>query len=185
MLLLLAACSGSPEGAEPVSDATVLVELATVLSTDLYRGLHFAVGDDDLWAMANGETLGGTSTLPGDADPDEWDVDANGTAEWSVTHTVDADGEGIHRWDWSIALSLERLGLPSADVAVDGAWGVDFEVYDYQLALDTFEGTVAVEDGAPVAVRFDTVGTWDTLNAVEGTIDGAAVTWENEDPDVP
>lgn len=187
MTLLLLACAPSPAdtASDPAADAaTVLVELATEVTTDLFLGVHFAVGEDALWAMADGEALTGSLALPDDADPGHWETDGELDAHYTVTSDF-PDPDGVRAWEWDLAVDLAALALPSAGVAGEAAWTARWEQYDYVMGEHTWTGTLAIDGAEPVGVSFTAHGTWSALNALDGTIDGESVSWENPEPDVP
>lgn len=179
----LIACAGGPADPDP---ALVLRELAAEATTDLFVEVFFAVGEDRLGAMGDGDTDLGTLALPADADPAHDVSDADLTADYTVTLTLpDPEDPTWRVYDWALTLDIAALALPSADVSGDATWAVRWEQYDFQSGEHTWSGSLAVDGAAPVAVAFSSEGTWSTLNAMEGTIDGAPVSYVNPAPDVP
>ena len=178
-LFLLAACSG--DAPDP---ATVLVELARFASTDLHGDLQATVGESLLGDMAPGESMSGELSVPADLAPGLAPVDGTLNLQWSVAYRTDGTPE-IRYWDWVVDVDIGQLALPSADVSGSAEWIFTLEVYDYSFGHHDWSGLLSIDGEPEVPVTWSGLATWSTLNSVEGTIDGLAVSWENDNPDVP
>ena len=75
MFFLFACTTPADSGTTAPDAATVLLELATEVTTDLFRAIHVSVGEERLDAIPSGGSDSGTLALPEDADPDAWETD--------------------------------------------------------------------------------------------------------------
>lgn len=190
MLTLLAgilACTDPPAEENPASlDPTeVLVDLASVVSTDLYAALYFAVGDDVLSQMSAGDELSGALEFPADADPDHWEVNGALGLDWSVAHRDDGSAEGVRYWDWEVAVDVGALTLASAEASGTAEWTFTWEQYDYAYGHHAWTSSLSIDGDEAVPVEWTGTGTASSLLSVEGSVDGESVAWENDDPDAP
>lgn len=177
--------SDPDSGATAPDAATVLLELATEVTTDLFRAIHVSVGEERLDAIPSGGSDSGTLALPEDADPDAWETDGAATLTWAVTAEDDPDVEGWRTLHWTLPIEIQTLVLPSGVVAGAADWSVEWVTYDFSMGTQAWNGTLAVGGADAVPVDFTSQGTWTTLNTLDGHVDGEAVVWENPEPDLP
>ena len=65
------------------------------------------------------------------------------------------DLEGIYHWYWDYSLDIERLTLPSCEVAGTGEWTVHTIHYDNSNDGHIFEGSLALDGGESLAVSYE------------------------------
>jgi hypothetical protein len=174
---LLLACTPRP------SSRDVLVDLAEVHADALFVGIQSGVEADigSLWDLDSGSTHDGTLALPEDAGK-VWEADASLDAVWEVSYVL--DDAGIRTWDWAIQLDLDRLALPSCDVVGTVIGTVEDVAWDLHYANHEWQGELAIDGDGAVPVEWTAY--WSgNLQHVDGTVDGEAVRWENDDPDLP
>jgi hypothetical protein len=175
---MVLACAPRPSSRE------ILVDLAEAHADELFRGIESGVEADigSLWDLESGSTHDGTLALPEDAGK-VWDADATLDVVWEVSYVLD-DEEGIRTWNWAIALDLGRLALSSCEVS--GALGgmVEDVARDLHYANHAWQGDVAIDGDDAVPVEWTAY--WSgNLHRVDGSVDGEAVHWENDEPDLP
>lgn len=195
-MLLLFACTGGDSAAKDSDTAdttdtglpdaeTVLLELATEVTTDLFHAVHVSVGEARLDTIPDGGSDAGTLAFPEDADPEAWATDGAATLAWTVTAHDDPDLEGWRTLAWVMPIEVQTLVLPSAVVSGAADWTVEWVTYDFSMGTQAWSGTLTVGGADPVAVDFTSQGTWSTLNTLDGHVDGEPVSWVNPDPDQP
>ena len=179
LVLLLSACvelppDTGPVTPEPVDPEVLLVGLANAHADELFLGIQSGVEaqSGSLYDMDPGDVREGALEVAGS-------MDVGG--EWAVTYREDDE---LRIWDWAFDITSERLTLDSADVAGTAAWTVEDVVWDLHYANHTWSGALSIDGEPPVPVAWAAYFSGN-LHAVEGTVDGEAVTWENEDPDLP
>ena len=176
-IVMLLACATGPSSRE------VVVDLAEMHADSLFRGIQSAVEADigSLWDLESGSAHAGTLALPEDAGK-VWDADASLDAVWELSYVLDE--EGIRTWDWAIQLDLGRLALPSCEGSGTTTGTVEDVAWDLHYANHAWQGEVAIDGDDAVAVEWTAY--WSgNLHRVDGTIDGEAVHWENDEPDLP
>lgn len=186
MLLTLLACTDAADTGDTAAaapdPATVLLELATEVTTHLYEAVYFAVGEDTLLAMEPDDWIEADLTFPDDADPDHWELDAALSAELGVLYAEEGD---VRTWYWENRVEITTMALPSAVVSGSADWMVQWESYDSSIGMHVWSGTLSIDGAEEVPVSFGAWATWTTLNVLNGTVDGEIVQWENPEPDEP
>jgi hypothetical protein len=170
-------CNGRP------SAETVLVELASAHADPLATGITAAVEAEkgSLWDLSDGEERSGVLDLPDD-EGEGWSADAAVALAWELVYTEDE--YGIRTWRWTLDITLDRLSLPSADLAGRALWTMEDVAWDLHYTNHAWDGEVSVDGAEPVPATW-TAYYSGNLHRVDGTVDGERVHWVSDDPDLP
>ncbi len=176
---------GCTEPVEPADPTEALLDFAEVLSADVYNALWDGIEAEEgveLFVPESGTSLSGQLSLPLD-DGSSFGLDGELTADWSVVYEEIGDPDDyVNHWDWDFELEIARLAAPCCEMAGQGSWTVEHELYDYSWRKQVFDGQLSIDGGELQDVSFEAHYSGN-LHWVRGSIGGTEVDWENPDAD--
>lgn len=175
-----------PGCVDSVDPSEAFLDLAEALTTDVYDAVWDAVEEEEdieLWPPASQQTIQGSLDIPTTSGASHG-VDGELQVQWELSSWESETLEDEYHWDWSFTLTIDRLALPSCEVAGQGAWIVEETWYDFGGHSHDFQGELALDEGEPQPLALEAYYSGN-LHSAAGSIGDLEVDWENDNPDLP